>query len=197
MKKHDSVFFIVPGFKEQATEKQYRWLISYIKKSGWNVVTVPVQWNNRTLSQNAADFTSFYNQHKGTTNYILGFSYGAVITLLSTESIQPTKIYLCSLSPDFKEDSDAMSEWIKKYIGKKRFQDIQTRSALKISQKLSINTTIFYGGAEGEEFPSLKKRCEETAKLAKEAKLVVIPNAPHKIDYPEYQISILKELDLI
>ncbi|MBP6974751.1 MAG: hypothetical protein KBB54_02285 [Candidatus Pacebacteria bacterium] len=187
-------FFIIPGFKERANDSQYKWLISHIKKAGWTPVTVPITWNRKTVSQNANDFVTFYNEQRSEQNQVLGFSYGAVIALLTAGTLGPRKLYLCSLSPDFKEDQDKISPSIRKYIGKKRFKDIETRSAIKIAKNLSVPTTIFYGEVEGEEYPSLKNRCEETAKHAQHAELVVIPDTPHKIDFIAYQDAIKMKL---
>ncbi len=196
MKKSTKTFFIIPGFKEQASAHQYQWLVTFIKSKGWKTVEVPVAWNNQTLSQNADEFRDFYSQHKSVRNQILGFSYGAVIALLSAESLGPEHIYLCSLSPDFKEDVASMPPWIKKYIGKKRYDDVLTRGAQKIAKNLSVPATIFYGEVEGCEYPNLKTRCEETAQLAKRARLITIPEAPHQINFPTYQVAIIKELSL-
>lgn len=81
-----------------------------------------MRWRYTTLSQNAAEFLDYFNQHKTERNYILGFSYGAVIGLLTANQTKPQKLYLCSLSPDFKEDKGAMPKWVKSYIGVKRYQ---------------------------------------------------------------------------
>jgi pimeloyl-ACP methyl ester carboxylesterase len=196
MNKYTKTFFILPGFKEQASDTQYSWLVSYIENSGWHTIEVPITWNQRTLSQNAEDFIKFYDNHKTEQNQILGFSYGAVITLLTAEVLRSDHIYLCSLSPDFKEDIGDMSPWIRKYIGKRRYEDALTRSATNIARNLSIPTTIFYGEIEGNEYPSLKRRCEETATLAKRAKLIVVPNTSHRIDFLTYQKAIIDALHL-
>src|SRR5690606_37231643 len=97
-----------------------------------------------------------FHKHKGRQNYVLGFSYGAVIALITANDLKPKKIFLCSLSPDFKEDSKNMKEWIKKLIGKNRYKDIQTRSGRKIAQELKVPSVIFYGEKEGKQYPKLK-----------------------------------------
>lgn len=168
----------------------------YIRNSGWKPIEVPVTWNHHTLSQNAKEFISFYNQHKGDKNQILGFSYGAVISLLTANEICPDKMYLCSLSPDFAEDKDTMPAWLKKYIGKNRLDDMTTRSAVTLAKNLKVPTVIFYGEKEAVDFPSMKKRAEETTKFAKNARLIVVPNANHAIDGEEYKESLLANLEL-
>lgn len=190
-------FFIVPGFGMQAKDKAFEWLVSYLETKGFWVVKTPVDWKYKTLSTNTSEFVDFFNENKGEENYVLGFSYGAVITFLSANSISPKKIYLCSLSSDFKEDAGFMKKYVKRYIGKRRFEDLQTRSGKKYAEDLQVPSVVFYGEKEGKEFPALKLRCEETARLAKGSKLVVINNTQHKIDSPLYIEAVKNELGLI
>lgn len=193
MKKSDKTFFLIPGFGMQANHKSFRWLVAFLEEKGFKVVKTPVKWNYKTLSKNTLEFIDFFNKNKGGENYVLGFSYGAIITLLSANIVKPKKIYLCSLSPDFKEDRKLMRKDIAKYIGKRRFADAFTREGRKCAKELKVPSVIFYGEVEGKKFPALKTRCEETAKLAKNSKLVVVKDASHKIDFPTY-ITAIKEV---
>ena len=184
--------FLIPGFKTQISDAQYLWLVSYLESKKYTVHAVPIHWNNQTLSQNAAEFINFFASKKTKNNYLLGFPYGAVIAILTAEQVKPKKLILCSLSADFKEDTKAMPVWIRSYIGKRRFKDITTRSAVQLATSLKTETVILYGQQEGIDYPQLKKRCEETAKLAKNSKLIVVKNAPHDISFPAYQAAIKK-----
>lgn len=184
--------FLVPGFKTQITDPLYRELLSYLKSKSYTIRPVPITWNNRTVTKNAEEFVNYFEKNKGKVNYVLGFSYGAVISLIVAEKIKPKRLILCSLSPDFTEDSKTMPAWLKKYIGVNRYLDIKTRSAINLAKTLSIETVIFYGEREGTDYPQLKKRCEETAKLAMDSKLVVVKNAPHDISFPTYIAAIKK-----
>ncbi len=53
-------FFIIPGFKEQATDKNYTWLLAFLKSKNYQVVPVPVTWNYKTLSANATELGDFF-----------------------------------------------------------------------------------------------------------------------------------------
>jgi hypothetical protein len=187
-------FFILPGFRMQATDKPFAWLIDFLQKKKINVIKVPVKWNYHTLSQNAVEFIEFFNQHKSGENHILGFSYGAVITLLTANILKPKKIYLCSLSPDFIEDAAHMRSNVSLYIGKKRFADIQTRSGMKLAKNLAVPSTLFLGEKEAEKYPPLKTRANETVKFAKNSKLIIVKDSPHQIDFPTYIEAIKKEM---
>jgi pimeloyl-ACP methyl ester carboxylesterase len=187
-------FFIVPGFKMKPNHTAFKWLNEFLKQRKVKTIHVPVHWNHRTLTQNAEDFISFYGKNKGDENYILGFSYGAVITLLAANTVMPEKIFLCSLSPDFVEDRDKMSLKERKEIGTRRFENTKNRSGITLAKELNVPSVVFYGEREAEEFSEIEKRAEETAKFAKNSKLVKVEGAPHKIDFPAYIEAIKKEL---
>lgn len=184
--------FLIPGFKTQITDPLYRELVSYLKSKNYTVQPVPIVWKNRTVTKNAEEFVNYFEKNKGKVNFVLGFSYGAVIALMTAEKIHIKKLILCSLSPDFKEDSITMPAWLKKYIGVNRYIDTTTRSANNLAKSLCVETVIMYGEKEGVGYPQLKKRCEETAKSANNAKLIVVKNAPHDISYPTYIEAIKK-----
>ncbi len=196
-KSDSKTFFIVPGFKMKAGDPSYSWLVKYSEEKKMSVIKVPVKWDNTVVSENAKDFIDFYNKNKSEVNYILGFSYGSVITLLDANILKPNKIFLCSLSPDFVEDRHMMEEGVIKFIGKKRYTDTLTRSGKELAKNLQVPSVVFYGEAEGREYPQLKLRAEETVRLAKNSKLVIVKDAPHQIDFPSYVEAIKREIDKI
>jgi pimeloyl-ACP methyl ester carboxylesterase len=192
--KPAKTFFIIPGFGQQAKDKAYNWLTSFLRSSGFNVVHVPIHWERRVMSDYINDFESLYSSNKSAVSYVLGFSYGAVVAFSTAEKLRPNKIFLCSLSPDFKEDHHVMKPWIKKLVGKRRLEDSKSRSAISLAKELTVPTVIFYGEEEGKQYPQLKLRSEQTQQLAKHSKLIVVPKAPHKIDFAEYQKAIIHEI---
>jgi esterase/lipase len=194
MEKTKATFFILPGFGQQASGPEYRWLIKLLETKGFKVFAVPVKWKYRTNTDVANDFIEFYDRHKSSINYVLGFSYGAVVALMTANELRPNKIYLCSLSPDFKEDTIKMKPWVQRLIGKKRLADTQKRSGKKLASELKVPSIVFYGEEEAQNYPQLKFRCEETVRLANKSKLVIVKSSPHKIDHPNYIEAIKKEL---
>lgn len=186
-------FFVIPGFKQKATDKQFVWLKKFLIEKGFYVSMVPIMWDRRTMTDYAIEFEKFYKKNKSGNDYVLGFSYGAVIAFITANELKPKKIYLCSLSPDFKEDIINTKQWILDYIGKNRVTDLLTRSGKKIAKELTVPVVVFYGEKEGRQYPQLKIRCEETVKLVKRAKLVIVTSAPHNITHPEYKTVIKRE----
>ncbi|HEX7724126.1 MAG TPA: hypothetical protein VF438_00070, partial [Candidatus Paceibacterota bacterium] len=189
MKKTVKKFFIVPGFKMQADDTAFSWLVEYLTREGYVVVKVPLDWNYKTISNNAKEFVAYFNKNKDDTNYVLGFSYGAVITFITANQVLPDKIFLCSLSPTFVEDQHWEKKWIK-YIGKRRYEDSLTRSSVRIARDIRVPSVVFCGEKEAIKYPALMKRCREVSKIAPQSKLVVVKDAPHQIDFPEYVSAI-------
>ena len=197
MKKNKETFFLIPGFKQKISNRKFIWLIKFLETKKFRVLGVPIKWNHRTVSDCAKDFEKFYEKHKSKINYVLGFSYGAVIALLTANKLKAKKIYLCSLSPDFREDIIKMKPWIRKLIGEKRFQDIKTRSGKRLAKELKVPSVVFYGELEAKHYPQIRIRCKETVELANKSKVIVVKNAPHDISHIEYKKAIKKELELV
>lgn len=188
-------FFLVPGFKQKAGDRSFLWLEKFLKSKGFSVVKVPITWERKTMRDYVEDFIKVYKKHQTKENYVLGFSYGAVIALLSANTVKPKKIYLCSLSPDFKEDVPTMSSWLKKYVGKRRITQSLKTSGREAAKNLKIPSVVFYGELEAKHYPQIEIRCKETARLAARSKLVVVEESPHQINFPAYQMAIAKEIE--
>lgn len=188
-------FFIVPGFKQQVTDKSYAWLVIFLKKQGFNVVGIPMNWNSKTMKDYIKQFIATYSEKKTETNYVLGFSYGAVTAFMTASELKPKKVFLCSLSPDFYEDRKSFTPQMIQYIGKRRFTELQTRKAVDVAKKLTVPSVIFCGEKEAAQYPQLLHRCKETSTLAKNSKLIMVTGSPHDIGNSEYQKCIIKELE--
>jgi esterase/lipase len=187
--------FIIPGYGGRANDKYQGWMKPFFKKKGFIVKEVPVHWKYRTMSDYVEEFELFYEKNKSEKNYVLGFSFGAVIALISAEVLSPDKLFLCSLSPYFKEDFHAFAPRTKRFLGVKKYKDFKKYSAKTLTKNLSIPTVIFYGETEGKKFPQLKVRAEETVKTISKGRLIVVKDAPHQIDFPAYVEAIKREFD--
>ena len=190
MKKN---LFIIPGFTHQATEKPYDWLDVHYKKQGFMIQKVPIKWSHCVMSDYVEEFKRLYDERKVETNYVLGFSFGAMIACITAAELKPDKLALCSLSPYFKEDLSSLKSSWKECIGKRRLLDFKKYHFEKIYPKIHSETFVFYGEKEVK-YPSLKKRCEEAAASIRNTRLVVVPDAPHDIDHPNYQKAIKNNL---
>lgn len=188
-----STLFIIPGFREKISHKQYVGLRNAFPKKDFDVVLVPIVWDRRVMTDWIDQFSECYESHRGKKNIVLGFSYGAMIALLTAKTLRPDRLILCSLSPYFAEDLPKIPMWWKRFIGKRRTEDFSRYSMKKAVKGISITTTVFIGGGEQKKFPQLKRRCVEGAKELS-ASLIVVPNVLHDIGDPRYRVAIVREV---
>lgn len=194
--KSKPTFFIIPGYGEQSNTSRYRFLKTLLEKKGFKVHTPRITWKYRVMSDYIEEFKTFFEKNKGKDNYVLGFSFGAMIAFLSAKELSPKHLFLCSLSPYFKEDLPKIKSSWKVGMGKRRCKDFEKYSAINIAQEIHTPTTIFLGGKEAEETPILEERCKEVNKNMSRSRLVVIPDAPHDINYVLYKKALSKELEV-
>lgn len=180
---------------DDAAGPRYAWLRRALRARGFDPIPVPIVWKRRVMSDYIEDFLRCFREHAPRRAYVLGFSYGSIVALCTANEVAPERLFLCSLTSEFQEDISAMKPWIQRLVGKRRLENARTRSAKRIACALRTPLTIFYGTQEARQYPQLKIRCEETAKLAADTRLVVIPNCPHRIDHPAYRKAITRELD--
>jgi len=193
MRPNPDTFFIVPGYRMQADEPAFAWMRGFLRREKFRVVCVPVIWKRRTLSQQSSDFLAFYREKQGVAqNLVLGFSAGATIAFATAPLLRPDALFLCSLGPDFAEDAHTVSAHVLRVLGKRRVDDMATRSAVAIARRIDMPCAVIYGQAEAAQFPSLKHRSDETARLVRGATRWIAAEAPHQIDHVGYVETVKK-----
>jgi len=189
--------FILAGFDlhETTASPEFSQLRKGLADKDYNVVPVDISWLRKSPSQYTGEFIRFYLKYRTDVNIIIGNSFGAVIVLLSAPEINPDTIYLCSLSPFFKEDKDKRSDADSlKYFGKRRLEDLRQYSADEAAKNLNstnIKTFVLYGEKEHLTSPDLVNRCKDTAAKIKNSTLIEIANAPHDMSDNVYTLAII------
>lgn len=185
------VAYIIPGYKHLPDQKEYQQIGRYFKEVGIEPIYITIVWNRTTLSQNLTSFLEKFNETKGDKNYVLGFSFGAVISFIASAKIDFDLQILCSLSPYFKEDLPKIKKWWVRFIGKRRYQDFYSMESINLAKKLRTSTVLIYGSAESF---FVKERAEEVFNnLRVKKELLVANNAKHDLSDPEYQ-KVIKKL---
>lgn len=188
--------FIVPGFTESITDAQYNVLKNTVSQTCYTPVLVPIHWKNRVMTQYVSELINFLLAHKGKNEEfaLLGFSFGAYAALIASVQLQPNHLYLCSLSPYFREDLPRTPEKWLKNLGKKRTKDFYNFSFNTIAQQSSCPVTLLAGSLEMENYPTLKQRVLQAQSAMPNAKYLCIQGAHHNIGQPEYIAAIHTEL---
>lgn len=193
--------FIIAGFDLQntAASKKYAVLEEGLKKKGYTVVASDISWKRKTPTQYALEFITFYNKHKSERNIIIGNSFGAVVAFISAADTKPDALYLCSLSPFFKEDRGKRPDsYGINIFGKRRMEDLWSISAQNITDgisRLNIYTVVVYGQKEHQTSSTLVARCKNTAKQIHNAEIFELPNAPHSMTNEVYSQELLKYIN--
>lgn len=184
--------FIIAGFNmnQSAADDKYKNLRKTVALKGYRVIPVPFTWNYTTVDQYTERFVTFYNKHKSTKNIVIGNSYGAMVAFLSAPKIAPNRIFLCSLSPFFKEDKDKTSkEYRIKRFGKRRNNAMDLISAKQTARQINATSTdvvMLYGEQEKTVYPHLVERVKSTAKDLHKCRLIEVPHAPHSFQDINY-----------
>lgn len=185
------IAFIIPGYSEsKKNNPAYNKIAGYFKAKGIQSVIVDMDWKYKTMSDYVEQFKqAYYKNKKGAEVYFLGFSYGAMVSFISSAELKPKVQILCSLAPYFKEDFPYIREWWKRYIGQARLADFHKISFNELSKKISIKTIILAGDKEGKE---VDRRVKDANKKIKNSQLIIIPKANHRIQQDEYLAEVKK-----
>lgn len=186
----NKVVYIIPGFTESTNLNEYKQIVKIFKSHNFKVIPITITWKFKTMSNYVEEFLSQLSHKKTDEVYLFGFSFGAMIAFISASKIQTKMIYLCSLSPYFKEDLKFLKKSWKNYIGKKRFDDFKNFSFNKLSKIINCKTILLLGDKEPIE---VNKRVNDANKKIKNSELFIGNNTKHDISQKEY-ISKLSEI---
>ena len=180
------VVYIIPGFTEDTNMEGYQRVMKFFKTH--NVIPIPVKisWKYKTMSDYVNQFMDQYKETQDEV-YLFGFSYGAMIALISAIKIRPRKLFLCSLSPFFKEDLKYLKKSWKKLYGKKRLDDFKNFSFNDITKQLKCEVVLFAGSKE---YLDVIRRVNDASRKLKNSKLIIAKGARHDILQDEYSQSL-------
>lgn len=157
MTRSNKTVFIIPGYKQKATNKAYKAIAKILKGQGYKPILVNIPWKQTTISQNTKYFLKKYKRISTRKKYILGFSFGAMIAFLATTKVSPSGVILCSLSPYFKEDLKRGNKRNK--LTQDRYEDFSKLPCSILAKKVKAKEVhMLYGTKEDR---SLKKRVSQ------------------------------------
>lgn len=152
--KGQKIVFIIPGFGHKISGKGYTELSLLLRKEKYRPIRVAIPWNKSTIIDNASFFIKKYKEKitmfKKENNeiYLLGFSYGALIAFLVATKISIKGLFLCSLSPFFKEDLPKQLSIHATPLQTKRFEHFSLLSSRDLSKKIKAKNIIMLYGAK-------------------------------------------------
>lgn len=182
----NKVAYIIPGFTESNKQVPYKKIASYFRSNDIKPIPVDISWKYKTLSDYIEQFFRIYKKNNGNEAYLLGFSYGAMISFVASTKIKPKVQILCSLSPWFKEYLPYMKRYYKMQ-GKRRLEDHKNYSFGELSKNITSKTILLVGDSEIKECIRIVK---DANKKIKNSELIMIKNGKHIIAQKEYQDTL-------
>ena len=185
------ILYLIPGWNEQTSQKEYQKIKSHFENNGFEIIEISITWKRRVMSQYVDEFLSQCIHSNEDKVSVLGYSFGAMIAFISSRYISYTNMYLCSLSPFFKEDlSSTLITW-KLILGVRRVKDFSTLSFNEIIENWNppSNVYLFYGEKE---YSQLISRMKEMHVKIKNSKLISVPNCKHQLSHENY-LKMVKE----
>lgn len=188
--KGQNFIFIIPGFRQKPTQKVYKQLSSLLKTRGFTPIVVPVDWRQKTISENSEYFLKMYKKIPSSRKYVLGFSYGAMIAFVSATKLPVQGLILCSLSPYFKEDLDNLSRSEYSTLPELYYQDFSKLQFNTLSKKIKAKKLFMIFGMK-EELPLIIRSIDTFHTISAESKyLIAIRNTYHNISDKKYLRAI-------
>jgi esterase/lipase len=183
------VAYLIPGYCESHLKQRgYNKVAKIFEEHGIQPIHVDISWRQNSpekFSDYTKQFLSVYKKDKNTEVYILGFSYGATIALLTANDTKPKGLIICSLSPYFEEDlKDLKPAWVKWW--RKNFTE-SDYSFTKLAGKVRSKTYLIVGDKEDK---SSLNRVKDAKKKILNSSLIIAKGAKHKIGQAEYLTAV-------
>lgn len=184
--------YVIPGFQEKVTDARYSGLLVLLKKYGFEVVPITISWDHKIMTDYVKEFLGQIKLPlKQERIFILGFSFGAMISFIASPKVKPEAQLLCSLSPYFSEDLPKIKKWWKVMIGKRRVADFERYNSRVIAQETACKTFLLAGTEEG---PHIYRRATEVNGWLKNSELFLIQKAKHNLGQEEYLATLNRVL---
>lgn len=181
--------YIIPWYGYNWEKNEYKY-ISELFKSVWiKTRIINIKRKYGTMTQYVNQFQKQID-NKIDKFWIFWFSFGAIISLISSVDLNPEFQILCSLSPFFKEDLSFLKKsWIKN-IWKRQTEDFKRISFDKIAKRINCKTIVL---AWDKEWIEVLNRIQESKEKIKNSEVYIIPKVKHNLWQKEY----LDKLELI
>jgi hypothetical protein len=181
---------IILAGKHEVTNERYQDIVKAFKESGWDqVILYEPDWQQRTVKGLVDNFLSSFPVEDSSLT-LLGFSLGAMIALIASDTLDIENLVLCSPSGYFREYVPLLPADDLIYA-RTELGDFEEYSSVEVVNKSKAkNGYIIAGENELTEWPDFKKWIGDfRAQTA--WKYIEIPDVGHEIEAPAYQGAIM------
>jgi pimeloyl-ACP methyl ester carboxylesterase len=192
---------IIPGFQHRVVSgrgsRTYQPLLADLRKAGYEPLPITVTWQRHTFDDWLPEVLAQLKGIDASNTLLIGFSYGAMLSMVAATHHAFGRVFLCSLSPYFAEDVPRLKKSWLDMAGHRRISVFETVSFEDVVQNYKARqTTVFAGEVEMErrKAPLLAERGLAAGAQLPNAHFVPVPGAGHDISYPTYAAAIKAEL---
>ncbi len=183
---------LVPGFKENLKSRDYKSILNTIKKSGYKVKLVPIQWNRTTIDDWLAELELEYSKYDPKETILAGFSFGAMTAFTAAARKNSCELWLFSLSPYFSEDihsKNMRKSWLN-HIGHRRVSAFDRLNFQNLAKRIKCKTLIFAGSEELNKWSGMRYRAFNAKRLIENSALITIDGVGHDVSDKLYISAI-------
>lgn len=140
-------------------------------------------------------FLNIYHKHRNKEVQLFGFSFGAMISFITSSKVNIKTQILCSVSPYYQEDMRLILKSWAKSVGKKRMQDFAKLSRTDICKNIKAKTIMLVGTKERNMMVNVSKSIYRDLKTDKN--LIIIKGVGHDITNEKYLEEIKRQIALL
>lgn len=179
--------YIIPWYKHDENTLGYKELQNSLVKNGYIVVIINISWKYNVMSNYIKQAEL---QIEDTENAeILGFSFGAMITLKLAEQYKFKRVFLCSLSPYFSEDLHLFPKYYSFKLWLRRWNDFRDHyKGTDIRNSYKNKILMIYGWKETDR---LQKRAKKMVELLGIKDVSIVEQVWHDIADKKYLEAII------
>jgi hypothetical protein len=177
--------YIFPGYAERASA--YETVRKIFARKGYRAVVVRIHWRYKTFSSYLHEFFAQYENPDEEPVVLFGFSLGAVLALLLATVLKPEHLYLCSLSPFFRENLRAQKRSTQRSLGEKKWEELQSLSLSELARCVTCPVDLCVGALE---IGAMKRQAGAAHRQMNRSTLHIIPGAMHDIRSGKYPAAL-------
>lgn len=184
------ILYIIPGFGEKVTEEPYMIIKEHAEYFGYTVISIPIVWDRKTIKDWVYQFEKIVDGNETSHSTVLGFSFGALIALISTKKFSFKKLLVCSASPYLKENIPHLPLQAHKMLGKKRMGAFLQYNLSDINK--NTPAVFIVGGADISLVIQNSK--DLFSSWVGPKKIIILPGVKHEIENSDYIQAIKNNL---
>jgi pimeloyl-ACP methyl ester carboxylesterase len=179
---------IIPGYSEKTVYAPYDMARYMLEKIGWRVVPCDIDWDGHVMTDWLTQARPVLTA-EAHLEMIIGFSMGAMMSLILATEYEVGTIIACSPSPYFSEDLADPHPGALRVFGESRMKDFSNYSRSNLAKVRASSVESIIGANES---PKMFESYELLQDILRDKiNSQVLPDAPHQFGHEFYLPHVL------